>query len=302
MHVRFADSPTPDPSPSPPVEDPDGDVFESLDIFASTAFEVIVTIIVGLVVIWLLRAAIRRFTRRLEKVPSRRPSAQDSASRAVIERRSQRIKTLNSVMQSAVAIVFGIVLLFMVLVQLGVDIAPLLASAGVAGVALGFGAQSLVKDILSGVFLMLEDQYGVGDFVKLGEIEGTVEDVGLRTTRLRDDSGTLWYIRNGEILSVGNETQGWSRAVVDIKVGLGEDIDRVQALVQDLITELAQEREFSESILGQAQTGQVAELAAGGVLLRITVKTTPGRHWAVASELRRRIGAAFTRAGIALVE
>ena len=143
-------------------------------------------------------------------------------------RRVQRAQTMGSLLKSIVTGVVFAVVAMMLIASSAYNIAPLIASAGILGVALGFGAQSLVKDFLSGIFMIFEDQYGVGDVVDLGEAAGTVEAVSLRVTRLRDVNGTVWYVRNGEILRVGNMSQNWARTVLDISVAYGEDLARVQ--------------------------------------------------------------------------
>ena len=132
----------------------------------------------------------------------------------------------------------------MMLAELGYDIAPIIASAGILGVALGFGAQSLVKDFLSGIFMIFEDQYGVGDVVDLGEASGTVEAVSLRVTRLRDVNGTVWYVRNGEILRVGNMSQNWARTVLDIGVAYGEDLAQVRRVLKEVAHDLWEDEDF----------------------------------------------------------
>src|SRR5688500_13532874 len=154
---------------------------------------------------WLVNRVIERAVTRLSAGP-------------LTERRALRARTLGSLLRSVVTTLIFAVVVMMIIDELGVNIAPLIASAGIVGLALGFGAQSLVKDYLSGVFMILEDQYGVGDVVDLGEASGTIEEVGLRVTRLRDVNGTVWYVRNGEILRVGNMSQNWARTVLDIGV------------------------------------------------------------------------------------
>ena len=168
-------------------------------------------IVLGAVVVrWLASKAIDRVVRRAETAPL--PGAKQT-----FNRRAQRAKSLGTLLKSiTTTVVFGIAFV-MVLSEVGMNVAPILASAGVLGLAIGFGAQNLVKDFLSGVMMMIEDQYGVGDAVDLGEAIGTVENVGLRVTRVRDVDGTVWYVRNGEILRVGNQSQNWARTVLDIK-------------------------------------------------------------------------------------
>ena len=156
---------------------------------------------------------------------------------------------LKSVITGVLVAIFGT----MILSELGVNIAPIIASAGIIGIALGFGAQSLVKDFLSGVFMIFEDQYGVGDVVDVGEATGTVEAVTLRVTRLRDLNGTVWYVPNGEILRVGNMSQNWSRAVVDVGVGYGEDLARVKRVLTEVAHDLWEDEDFRELIIEAAR-------------------------------------------------
>ncbi|WP_369053322.1 mechanosensitive ion channel family protein [Kineococcus terrestris] len=214
------------------------------------------------------------------------------------ERRQQRAQTLGSVLKSTTTLVIGVVAVLGVLGQLNINIAPFIASAGIVGVALGFGAQSLVRDFLSGVFMLAEDQYGVGDVVDLGDASGTVEAVGLRVTRLRDVSGTVWYVRNGEILRVGNQSQGWARAVLDVSVAYGADIAHVQEVLQRIGDRLAAEEAWKPLVLARPEVWGVEQMAADGVVLRMVVKTAPLQQWAVQRELRRRIKAAFDAEGI----
>ena len=171
-----------------------------------------------------------RFSRRHQQATTgHSAAAYDLASQT---RRVQRAKTMGDLLKSVITGVLVAMFGTMILSQLGVNIAPIIASAGIIGIALGFGAQSLVKDFLSGVFMIFEDQYGVGDVVDVGEAVGTVEAVTLRVTRLRDIEGTVWYVPNGEILRVGNKSQNWSRAVIDVGVGYDEDLARVQRVVR----------------------------------------------------------------------
>src|SRR5262249_4059174 len=152
-------------------------------------------------------------------LPERMSEALTESTTVRTERRRQRAQALASVLRSFVSISVFVIAIMLILGELGVNLAPLLASAGIAGIALGFGAQNLVKDFIAGLFMLLEDQYGVGDIVDLGEASGTVEAVGLRITTVRDVRGVLWYIRNGEIVRVGNRSQGWALIIVDVPVG-----------------------------------------------------------------------------------
>ena len=214
------------------------------------------------------------------------------------ERRNQRARTLGSVLKSVVTLVLGVLAVLTALDQVGLSIAPFLASAGIAGVALGFGAQSLVKDFLSGIFMLAEDQYGVGDVIDVGDASGTVEAVGLRVTRLRDVNGTVWYVRNGEILRVGNQSQGWARAVLDVSVAYGEDVTRVTELLERIGSRLHQEEDWAPIVLEPPEVWGVEQMAQDGLVVRMVVKTAPLEQWRVARELRRRIKASFDAEGI----
>ena len=143
-------------------------------------------------------------------------------------------------MTGVIVAIFGT----MMLSEVGVDIAPIIASAGIIGIALGFGAQSLVKDFLSGVFMILEDQFGVGDIIDVGEATGTVEAVSLRVTRLRDINGTVWYVPNGEIMRVGNQSQNWSRTVLDVGVAYSEDLARVRRVLEEIAHEMWEDEDL----------------------------------------------------------
>jgi small conductance mechanosensitive channel len=194
--------------------------------------------------------------------------------------------------------IFGVAVM-LVLSEVGINLAPLIASAGIVGVAIGFGAQNLVKDFLSGMFMMLEDQYGVGDVVDLGEASGTVEAVGLRITTVRDAQGVVWYIRNGEVIRVGNKSQGWAVVNVDIPVPFGTDVERAQQVMQEAANGLAAEDEFKADLLAPPEALGVEQITANGMMLRVTVKTTSDAQWRIARELRARLTEAVDDAGIA---
>ncbi len=214
-------------------------------------------------------------------------------------RRSQRARTIGSVLRSGTTLVVYGVAITLVLGELGINLGPIIASAGILGIALGFGAQNLVKDFLSGMFMMVEDQYGVGDIVDLGEATGTVEAVGLRVTTLRDTNGTVWYVRNGEVLRVGNSSQGYSVAVVDLPVGHNADIPATTALAGRTAAELtAAGSALAPDVLEPPEVLGVESISTDGVTLRITTKVRAGRQWAVQRALLAGIKGAFAEAGI----
>ncbi|MGB3770389.1 MAG: mechanosensitive ion channel family protein [Rhodococcus sp. (in: high G+C Gram-positive bacteria)] len=214
------------------------------------------------------------------------------------ERRSQRARTIGSVLKSAVSVAILVWFVLSALAIVGVNVAPFIASAGIVGVALGFGAQNLVRDFLSGIFMLLEDQYGVGDIVDLGEATGTVETVGLRVTTVRDISGTLWYVRNGEVLRVGNMSQGHAVAVLDLPVSHKANIDVACEVAERTAQDSIDRGAFADDILEAPQMLGVDAVTADTVTLRLTIKVRPGRQWAVQRQLHRQILEAFDDADI----
>ena len=221
------------------------------------------------------------------------------ASPLLSERRKQRAETMSSVLRSITTGVLMSVALLMILDVVGLPIGPLLASAGIVGVAVGFGAQSLVKDFLSGIVLILEDQYGVGDLVDTGMgTVGTIEAVGLRVTRLRDGTGVVWYVRNGEILQVGNHSQGWSTGIVDVSVAYTEDVVRVQQIIRETAEQMADEDDWKDKILDPPTVAGVESVTGTAVTIRVVVKCAPNEHFGVQRELRERIKQAFDREGV----
>jgi small-conductance mechanosensitive channel len=210
-------------------------------------------------------------------------------------RMSKRVDALTTVLTSVAAIAIWLIAALLVLAELGIDIAPLLAGAGVVGLALGFGAQSLVKDFLAGTFILIEDQFGVGDVVDVGEATGTVEAVSLRVTRLRAIDGTVWYVPNGEIQRVGNMSQHWSRALIDVEVAYDTDLARAKEVIKRVADELARE---DDRVLDEPEIWGVEALGASAIAIRLVVKTLPAEQFPVSRLLRERIKEAFDREGI----
>jgi small conductance mechanosensitive channel len=215
-------------------------------------------------------------------------------------RQEQRTATAATIVKSTVTfIVIGTALL-MILDLLGIPLAPLLASAGVGGLAIGFGAQSLVKDTLSGLFMIAEDQYGVGDVVDTGTVVGTVEEVTLRITRLRDGEGVVWYLRNGEILRLGNRSQGWSVAVVDVQLAYTDDITRVTGIMTAAVEHLADDEAWSEILLEPPHVTGIEAMTQGLVTLRVTARVRANERDGVQRAIRSRLKAAFDAGGVHL--
>jgi moderate conductance mechanosensitive channel len=215
------------------------------------------------------------------------------------ERRRQRTQAIGSVLRSfASAVIFGVGIL-MIISVMQIPVTPILASVSVIGAAVGFGARDLVTDFISGVFMILEDQYGVGDVIDTGEAKGMVEEVGLRVTKLRDADGVIWYVRNGAINRIGNQSQGWSRAVVDVPVAYAHDIDHVRAIMTKAAEELYADKAWTDRFLGESpQVVGVETLDGAYVIMRIQARTAPQKHFEVTRELRARLKTALDQEGI----
>ena len=274
------------------------------DVFLGTPLRVAGIVLVGLVVRFALHRVIDKITQGivtgragLGRLEDRLPTSLVTAP-LLSARREQRARTMASVLRSLTTAAVATVVVLMVLDEFDVNTAPLLASAGIVGVAVGFGAQALVRDVISGIFMLAEDQYGVGDVVDLGDASGVVEAVGLRVTRVRDVDGTVWYIRNGQVERVGNRSQGWARAVLDVGVAYGEDLTRAEELLLDVARELKEDEQFGPLVLEEPEMWGVESVSADGVVLRLVVKTEPLQQWAVARELRRRIKERFDAEGV----
>lgn len=267
-----------------------------LNTAAPTVVRIVVIVAVAVVFRTLLVKAADRFVKRLA---NREVKAHDSATRAIyMARRSQRATTLGALFKNIITIVVLGFMTLLVLSELNFDLAPLLAGAGVAGIALGFGAQSLVSDFLSGIFILMEDQYGVGDVVDVGDATGTVEEVQLRITKLRSLDGTLWFVRNGEIMRVGNMSQDYSRSVLDISIAYGSDVKRAKEVLQTVAHHYANDPRTSYLVLEEPKVLGVESLAADSVVIRLLLKTRPGEQWGVSRQLRENIKNAFDKAGI----
>ena len=245
------------------------------------------------------RLSERRSSSSLQRLRQTGPGRHLFSTEDESQRAEERAATIGSVLSSVTtATVWGVALL-MILGQLGINIAPLLASAGIVGVALGFGSQTIVRDFLSGVFMVVEDQFGVGDIVNVGEVQGTVEKVSLRTTTLRDYQGTVWHVPNGEISRIGNLSQLWSKAILNIEVSYETDLRFAEGVIQRVANEMWQDPEWGgDELMESPEVAGVQNLGADGIAIRLSVKTSPAMQWAVERELRLRIKEAFDEAGI----
>ena len=285
----------------------DESLARAADFFVARPLRIIVILFVAWVLNRIVRRIIRSFVAgivegdvhsargRLRKYTPRALQATDAHASL---RAGARAETIGTVLRSIASIVIYSIAVLTALGEVGINLAPLIAGAGVVGVALGFGAQSLVKDFLSGLFMLAEDQYGVGDVVDVGEATGTVEIVNLRTTRLRDVDGTVWHVPNGEIRRVGNMSQQWARALLDVAVAYDTDLDHAMTVVKSVADELWTEDTWKVDVLDEPEVWGVQALQADGVTIRLVIKTQPGRQWAVSRELNRRLKARFDEEGI----
>jgi small conductance mechanosensitive channel len=279
---------------------------EAADKLLATPAKILLILVIAYVANRLMRRAIRRLTDKITD-----PDAHDRlrnlkrrAPTAIIEtgalslRSAARAQTLSLVLRSIASAVIWAIAVTMVLGELGVNLGPLIAGAGIAGVAIGFGAQSLVKDFLAGIFMLVEDQYGVGDIIDAGEASGTVEAVTLRTTRLRDVNGTVWHIPNGTIQRIGNMSQQWARALLDVEVAYGTDIDEAQTAIKSVADNLWHDPDWQGKILEEPEVWGIEHLGPDAISIRLVVKTRPAAQFPVMRELRRRLADTFLAEGI----
>ncbi|MCA0180495.1 MAG: mechanosensitive ion channel family protein [Actinobacteria bacterium] len=271
--------------------------------FQGVPMRIVATILGATFLRWLLHRVIRRaialaIARGDREESSRTGRFVAHATGWSIDRHRQRLATLGTLLRSTVTLVVALVAILTIMSLLGLPLAPLLASAGVGGLALGFGAQSLVKDFLSGVFMIMEDQYGVGDVVDLGEVTGTVEDVSLRITTVRDANGVTWHVRNGEILRVGNKSQGWAQVVVDLPVGYDADVEKALQALDRVVADFAADPQWSDKVVDAPSVLGVESLVGGAMTLRMIAKCVAGQEFSVQRELRLRAKNALDAAGI----
>ncbi|WP_329087129.1 mechanosensitive ion channel family protein [Actinomadura citrea] len=275
-----------------------------LDKPLSTLLWITLTFVVALIVKNIAHRMITKVTLGMaegtmsERVRDRSRTVFEGSPALLNRRRAQRAQTLGSVLRSIASIIIMGTAAFSILGSLGLNLAPILASASVIGVAVGFGAQNIVKDFLAGLFMLLEDQYGVGDVIDVGSAKGTVEAVTLRVTRMRDVDGVVWYVPNGEIKKVGNESQNWGRAVLDIPVDINEDTEKVKEILQTTADQLVADAPWSDIVLEQPSVWGVQALAGDAIVIRVVLKTVPGRQGDIARELRERVKRAFDEAGV----
>jgi small conductance mechanosensitive channel len=232
----------------------------------------------------------------------RRSTNQPEDALAMAKRAPARAEAIEAVLKSTVSVVVWTLAVLLMLGELNINIAPLIAGAGIAGIALGFGAQSMVKDFLAGLFILVEDQYGVGDVIEVGAVIGTVESISLRATRVRDVQGTVWHIANGETTHIGNHSQLWSNCVIDVDIAYDTDVRKAMAVLDEVADSMWRESTGGEAgvIIADPIVQGVQALGESAVTLRLVVKTDPLSQWQVQRELRLRIKEAFDENGITI--
>jgi moderate conductance mechanosensitive channel len=259
--------------------------------FADNGWQVIAIVVIAVAVHLAARLVVRRFQRKLE-----------GSSSLTQELNLQRATTLTHALSTAFVLVIWVVSLMLILGQVGVNLAPLLASAGIAGVALGFGAQSIVKDTLSGFFILLENQFGVGDVIAVtttaGPVSGKVEMLTLRVTSLRDFDGTLHFIPNGNIQVVSNRSKGWGRAIVDVRLAYGEDVEAVRKILDDMFDEIEEQGLFDGWLTTRPSVLGMERLSDYALVIRVTADTRPSKRWDSERRLREMIARRLSREGI----
>ena len=269
-----------------------------LDYFTQLKWEDLIftgfRIIVILVGVWIALAVLKSLLRRMERTLIRRAEAEGEGS---IES-TKRVETLSRLLRQAVVIVVWVVAILIILRELGIDIAPILASAGIVGLAVGFGAQNLVRDVISGFFIILENQVRVGDVAVINGTGGLVEKVNFRTIVLRDLSGIVHVFPNGSISTLSNVTREWSAFVLDIGVAYKEDTDKVVDLMKKVGADLRKDEYFGPLMIEDVEIFGVDKFDDSAVIIKGRIKTKPIRQWEVGREYLRRIKKAFDEAGI----
>jgi small conductance mechanosensitive channel len=283
---------------------------EASDVILGRPVRILLIILVAYIVNRLVRRGIRRVTQgvidgsrrgALGNVLRTRPSVLQPSEGEKI-RLTARATTLGAVARSVTSVAIWTIAFLMILGELNINLAPLLAGAGIAGAALGFGAQSIVRDFLAGFFMIVEDQFGVGDVIDVGEASGVVEEVSLRRTRLRSTDGTVWHVPNGEVRRVGNQSQQWSRALLDLPLALATDVQRAEEIMGETSRRVCELDEWKEKVLEPPEVWGVERLGTGGVVIRIVVKTLPGEQWALLRALREALYADLAAAGIEIYQ
>lgn len=278
----------------------------NIDSIVSGALRVLLIIVIALVVRFVAHRAIDRLTTPSDSGagpailrPLRQRADVLLMGERGVARRAQRAASIGSLLRSITSFILVTVALILILAEVGINVGPILASAGIAGVAIGFGAQNLVKDFLAGISMLLEDQYGVGDVVDLGSATGTVVAVGLRTTTLRGADGTIWYVRNGEVLRVGNSSQGESVVIIDLPLSYRADVSKAAEVALQTATAISESADFADIVIKAPESQGVLSMTNDAVTIRLVATVRAGEQWAFGRAVRSGIKTAFDEANIA---
>jgi small conductance mechanosensitive channel len=278
------------------------------EFFGDWAFAVrIVLIILGLLLLrYVLLVLVKRIVTSVTSGVKKREGAADTkaldASPLARARIVQRARTIGLVLSNLITAGLTISALIIVLSELGIAIGALAAGAGILGAALGFGAQTLVRDFLAGLFIVVEDQFGVGDTVDLGSASGVVESIRLRVTQVRDSEGTVWYVRNGEILRVGNQSQGWSRIILDLPLAYNSDLEKTKKVLEQAAAKLAETPGLKTGLIGKAEVWGIQALGSEGIVFRMVQQVRPSKKDSLTRALRQEVKTALDKAGIKLAK
>ncbi len=253
----------------------------------------------------IVRRVIKRIARRMASPNGggrlqalRRKTGLETSTGTPALRREQRAQSIGDGLRSFASILITLAAVFAILGTFGIELRSIFATAGLLGVVLGFGAQNLLRDLISGTFMLVEDQFGIGDVIDVGGAIGTVEHMTLRMTRLRDDEGVVWHIPNGEVKRVGNKSHQWSRAILDIPIAYDSDLEVATEAISHAADTMWREEQWATRMLSQPEVLGVESIAASGVVIRLAVKTLPAEQWIIARELRVRVKAKLDEAGI----
>lgn len=263
-------------------------------------------LVVNRIIRWVIRRVVHSLQRqgvqdRLDLIRSRTPKALLATTEPMPGlRRAQRIATIGAIVRNVASVLIWVVALLVLLHLFGIQLGPLIAGAGLAGVAISLSAQQMVRDVLSGIAMLVEDQYGPGDVINVGHAKGTVERVGLRSTQLRSADGTVWHVRNGEVSRLGNDSRGWNRALVDLEVGRGQDVGHALRVLEVVARELGEDEHWRSVLMDKPEVWGVEDIGPGGITMRLVVKTLPARQFDILRELRGRLQVALHAAGIDL--
>ena len=318
LPAPFADAPPVDPGLADACGDDPGAICEWVydgtgsrvlaalaDWLIGKPLKVVFILLVAWLVAHIVRRTVRRAIARVVLVD------RDSAARALQKvgvptasvsvedpRRTARATSITTAVTSTATVLIWVLAVLIILGELNIDLAPLIAGAGIAGIAIGFGAQNLVKDCVAGLFMLIEDQYGIGDAVDLGVATGAVERITLRTTVLRGQDGTVWHVPNGEIRRVGNRSKLWSVAVLDVVVAYDADLARTRQVLHDVAAEVVESEDYAGDVLAAPELLGVEDVRPDGVTLRLLVRTNPGAQFRLQRALREAVKAGLDRAGV----